>query len=82
MEVVVFTTANCPKCRQTLKMAASQLRKASPPFSLLTRELDSQAAVKYGIDRAPSVLVLSGGVETGRKAGEPTLQEFLQLIGK
>ena len=81
MEVAVFLVESCgSKCRETMKAANHVLRRTTPPFSLLTRDVKSPAAVKYKIEMAPTVLVLKDGVEVARRCGQTSADQLVELI--
>ena len=74
--VLLFTTANCPKCR----MAKSFLDKAGVAYEVLLAEESVELVNLYGIKEAPTLIVISGGV--AEKIANPSnIKAFCEKVG-
>ncbi len=55
-EILLFTTATCPNC----KMAKMMLAKENIPYVTIDAELERGMTEKYGVKKAPTMLVPNG----------------------
>ena len=81
MELIVFTSPNCAKCRDALRNASLAARK-STPFSVLERSLDSKAAMLFKPTTAPELVALKDSQPFGRLQGVPSVEAIIELMKK
>ena len=73
---VLFTRSGCPNCKTSKLM----LDKAGVKYSVVDAEQDAAMTRKYGVKKAPSLLVPNGdGFKTYDNASE--IRKYIESIG-
>ena len=81
MEIAVFTSAGCDKCRQTLKhLRDANLSRKGTPVSILEYDISSPQAVRLNVTQAPEVVLLKDGVEILRVRSPLTQEQARELV--
>ena len=73
---VLFTRNGCPNCKTSKMM----LDKAGVKYAIVNAEEDAAATAKFGVKKAPSLLVPEGdGFKTYDNASE--IRKYIESIG-
>ncbi len=73
---VLFTRSGCPNCKTSKMM----LDKAGVKYSVIDAEQDAESTRRYGVKKAPSLLVPDGdGFKTYDNASE--IRKYIESIG-
>lgn len=77
--IMLFATKTCPNC----KIAAAKLDKAGISYEKIYADENPDAAVKYGVKQAPTLVVVKNG-SVEKYAGAGPVQRFIEgtvLVG-
>ncbi len=77
-KLVLFTTSTCPKC----VMAKKFLADANLAYETVIVDVDPEAARKYGVRQAPTLLILDGETELGRVENPSNIRAFAEEHAK
>ena len=77
-KLVLFTTSTCPKC----VMAKKFLADAGIAYETVVVDCDPDAAKKYGVRQAPTLLVLDGDKEVNRVENPSNIRAFCEANAK
>ena len=73
-KLVLFTTSTCPKC----VMAKKFLGDAGISYETVVVDVNPEAAKKYGVRQAPTLLVLDGETEVQRVENPSNIRAFAE----
>ena len=73
-KLVLFTTSTCPKC----VMAKKFLADAGLTYETVIVDVNPEAARKYGVRQAPTLLILDGDKEVGRVENPSNIRAFAE----
>ena len=73
-KLVLFTTSTCPKC----VMAKKFLGDANLAYETVIVDVDPEAARKYGVRQAPTLLILDGETERARVENPSNIRAFAE----
>ena len=76
--LVLFTTSTCPKC----VMAKKFLADAGLSYETVIVDVDPEAARKFGVRQAPTLLVLDGEQEVDRVENPSNIRAFAERHSK
>ncbi len=76
--LVLFTTSTCPKC----VMAKKFLADAGLAYETVIVDVDPEAARKFGVRQAPTLLVLDGEQEVDRVENPSNIRAFAEKHAK
>ena len=77
-KLVLFTTSTCPKC----VMAKKFLADAGLAYETVIVDVDPEAARKFGVRQAPTLLVLDGEQEVDRVENPSNIRAFAEKHAK
>ncbi len=77
-KLVLFTTSTCPKC----VMAKKFLSDAGLAYETVIVDVDPEAARKFGVRQAPTLLVLDGEQEVDRVENPSNIRAFAERCTK
>ena len=77
-KLVLFTTSTCPKC----VMAKKFLTDANLAYETVIVDVDPDAARKYGVRQAPTLLILDGETERARVENPSNIRAFAEAHAK
>ena len=73
-KLVLFTTSTCPKC----VMAKKFLNDAGLAYETVVVDVDPEAARRYGVRQAPTLLIMDGGMEISRVENPSNIRAFAE----
>lgn len=73
--LINFTSAGCTPC-QAMKPTLAQLERSGVPIRHIDVANEPDVAMRYGIRKTPTYVVLSGGKEVTRMVGTQSLQQL------
>ena len=78
--LVEFWAARCSGCRRLAADLAHLSRTRSVRAFTLNVDEELDAALRHGVNTAPTVILFNGGAERGRLVGVPTRAELCAFL--